>query len=464
MLAPSGSGRQTANVLHETHYARTSDDVRIAYQVFGHGREDMLFLPGHITHLDLHWEDPTYAELLEGLGSFARVIAMDRRGVGLSDRLSPEDLPAAEVLVDDVLTVLDDVGSLDAVLFGTDDGAQLGVMLAASRPERVRTLILWGMTPSGVATPERPWAPNEEEWASWIEWALRHYGSRELAIRDIQETSASLVGDERLIEWITKMYRYGVSPNSFVALYRMEMSLDVTDLLPSIRVPTLILHRTEDRQVSVEASRYVAKAIPGAELVELPGSDHFFNSGDVRPVLESVESFLHVDHARPDTARRVRTVLFTDVVGSTEKAASLGDRRWGKLVDDHHARVRAELTRHGGREVDTAGDGFLATFDGPARAVECARSTIDALREIGLEIRVGLHTGELETVGHDVRGIAVHIGARVAALAAPGEILVSSTVKDLVAGSGLTFEDRGEHELKGVPDRWRLYRVANEGT
>lgn len=292
-------------------------------------------------------------------------------------------------------------------------------------------------------------------------WMVEHYGSRQAVIRDLQETTSSRsAGDEHDIEWIGKLYRYGVSPGAFVPLHRLSLQLDVTDILPSIRVPTLIVHRRDDPVVSVEASRFMAATIPDARLVELDGGGHFPNQGEVDPLVDAVRAFISGVGDQVDTTRRLATVLFTDSVDSTGIAAERGDADWKQLLAAHHGRIRAQLARYRGTEVDTAGDGFLATFDGPARAIRCATAVVDAVRPLGIEIRAGVHTGEVEIISGKVGGIAVHIGARVSSLASPGSVLVSSTVKDLVAGSGIDFEDYGAHELKGVPGEWHLFRVT----
>lgn len=444
----------------ETRYLRTPDGVYLAFQVFGAGPTDILYLPGFITHVEIIWENRGLAEFLRGLASFARVISVDRRGVGLSDRLSPADLPPPEVLVDDVAILLDEVGSLNTVLFGHDEGAQIGVLFAAGRPERLRGLVLYGSSPTNVSRPHAPWVETEEMWEGWLRWMPQHHGSREAAIRDLQETGPGHAFDEAEIEFIAKLYRHGASPGALEALTRLSFQLDVSDVLPTVRVPTLVLHRRDDPIVSIEAGHHIAATIPGARFVELEGYGHFPNQGDVPQLVEAVREFVEGSRGHADTTRRLATVLFTDIVRSTERAAELGDAAWKDLLGEHHQRTRAELARFGGNEVDTAGDGFLATFDGPARAVRCAQAIGEAVEPLGIQIRAGVHTGEVEIDGEDIRGIALHIGARVVALAGPSEVLVSSTVRDLVAGSGLAFEDRGEHELKGVPDRWHLYRVA----
>jgi pimeloyl-ACP methyl ester carboxylesterase len=450
-------------VIPETRYAKMKDGVRVAYQVFGRGEHDLLYVPGFITHLELHWEDPRYAEFLNGLGSLARVIAIDRRGVGLSDRLSPADLPPVEVIVDDLVTVLDEVGSLEAALFGHDDGGQVGALLAASRPDRLRALILFATSPATVSRPNAPWSSSEAEWESWLAWTVEHYGSRESVIRDLQETSSSRsAGNEHDVEWIGKLYRFGASPSAFLALHRLSMQLDVTDILPTIRVPSLIIHRHDDPVVGVEASRFIAATIPEAQLVELEGGGHFPNQGEVAPLVDAVRKFIAGTSDHVDTTRRLATVLFTDITDSTRIAAELDDAKWKQVLVAHHERTRAQLARYRGTEVDTAGDGFLATFDGPARAIRCATDILSAVRPLGIEVRAGIHTGEVEIISGKVGGVAVHIGARVSSLAGPGIVLVSSTVRDLVAGSGIVFEDQGEHELRGLPGKWRLFAATGD--
>ena len=448
-------------VAPETRYVTATDGTRIAYQIHGQGRRDLLFIPGQISHLDLHWQDPNFAEIMTALGTFARVIAIDRRGVGLSDRISPDDLPPVEVLVSDVAAVLDEVRSLDAVIIGLDEGAQIGVLFAATHPERLTGLILHGMSPSGVPRPDMPWVTPHEEIEGWLEWSVARYGSRDQAVLDMQEASPSRAGDEEYITWLSSMYRYGASPSAFVALYRMSMQLDVTEVLPAVHTPTLVLHSTGDRVVPIDAARFVASALPSARLEEIPGDDHFPSSADTRRFIELIREFVGAPRERVDATRRLATLLFTDIVGSTSVAAELGDSTWKAVVEKHHAVVRAALSEFRGVEVDTAGDGFFATFDGPAAAVRCATTIVEAVRPLGIQVRAGVHTGEVESIAGKAGGMAVVIGARIGAIAGPSEVLTSQTVKDLTVGSGLAFEDAGEHELKGVPDRWHLHRVVD---
>ena len=448
-------------MIPDTQYAKTSDGLFVAYQVIGEGPVDLLFVPGYQSNLELNWDLPAYETVLRRLASFSRLIAVDRRGTGLSDRLSPGDHPPLETLIDDLGRVLHEVGSEQAALAGFLDGGYLCVLFAATYPERTRALILYGTSASGKWSPDYPWQWKPDKWESFIDGMTAGWGQQGYADEGLRWYAPSAYGDEATRRWWARYQWLSASPGSAVALERLYSQTDVRDVLPSIRVPTLVLHRRDDPAESVEGARYIARQIPDAKYVELEGVDQPPWAGDSGALVDEIQEFLTGIRPVPELDRVLSTVLFTDIVGSTERAAALGDRGWNDLLADHHARVRALLAQHRGREVETAGDGFLATFDGPARAVRCGEAIREGVRPIGLEIRVGVHTGEIQLVGDGVRGIAVHIGARVAALAGSSEILVSSTVKDLVAGSGLAFEDAGEHELKGVPERWRLYRVVN---
>jgi pimeloyl-ACP methyl ester carboxylesterase len=443
----------------ETRYAR-SGRVSIAYQVLGQGPPDLVFVPGVISNAEYAWHQPAIVDWLRGLSSLARVIWFDKRGTGVSDRVS--DVPTLETRMDDVRAVMEDVGSDQAVLMGVSEGGPMSILFAGTYPERASALILWGSDVKGVRTDDYPWAPSFDEAIRAVEEAAERWGRPDYCDEVLRKTAPSVAGDEQFRAWWGSYMRLGASPASAAALLRMNMEIDVRHVLPAIRVPTLVLHRTDDRVADVRNSRYIAERIPGARAVELPGADHFAWIGDTERVLAEVGAFLAEVREGVELDRRLATVLFTDIVGSTEKAAELGDRGWGELVAEHHARVRTQLARFRGEELDTAGDGFFASFDGPARAIRCASAITESVRELGIELRAGLHTGECELMGGKVGGIAVHIGARVAAQAAPGEVLVSSTVKDLVAGSGIEFSDRGVAELKGVPGEWRLYAVAGE--
>ena len=385
---------------------------------------------------------------------------MDRRGTGLSDRFSPRDLPPLEVLQDDLRVVLDEVDSARPSLFGWSDAGCLCALFAATYPERTGALALLNVAASGSVTDDYEWQWTDEEWDLYLAELAVSWGTREYVEKVLPWYNPSLANDLLAMEWYTRFSRQAASPNSAVAIERMDREIDVRAVLGAIQAPTLVMHRRDDQMQHIEAGRDMARRISGARFLEFAGGDDAPWAGDQDAVLEAVEEFFTGARRAPLVDRALATVLFTDVVGSTARAAELGDVRWKDLLEEHHRRVRAELAFHNGVEVDTAGDGFLATFDGPARGVRCGQAIADAVRPLGVEIRVGLHTGEIERAGDNVSGIAVHIGARIGALAEPSEVLVSSTVKDLVAGSGLVFEDRGRHELKGVPEHWQLYRVV----
>jgi class 3 adenylate cyclase len=443
----------------EVRYARNGE-IALAYQVLGDGPVDLVYLPAFISNLEIVWEHPGYARFLNRLASFSRLIMMDRRGTGLSDRLSPQDLPPLEVLADDVRTVLDAAGSRRCALFGFSDAGTVCAMFAATYPERVTALVLFATAAVGVATEDFPWQWSESEWEAYFSELRSGWGTSAYADKVIPWFLPAHADDAATKRWWARLMRLSASPNSVEAIERIWHLTDVRPILSAIRSPTLVIHRTDDQIEVIGAGRDFADRIAGARFVELPGGDNSPWAGEQDAVLDEVEEFLTGRRHTPSIDRVLATVLFTDIVGSTERAAAMGDDRWGELLAEHHERVRTELERFRGREIHTAGDGFLATFDGPARAVLCARAIASGVRDLGIEIRAGVHTGEIELDGDEIRGIAVHIGARVAALAGASEVLVSSTVKDLVAGSGLAFEDAGEHELKGVPDHRRLYRVA----
>jgi class 3 adenylate cyclase len=446
-------------------YVRRPDGISIAYQVFGSGPIDLVCAPGLVTHLDLQWTDPGYARFLRRLASFARVICFDKPGTGLSDPVPHP--PTLEERADDLRCVLDAAGSERSALFAFSESGPTCLLLTAASPERVSSLILCGSFASGRPLPECPPELSAQEYETtnrqvahlMREWdgVLDHWGEGRLV--DLFGPSIASPAERR--RWAT-FERAAASPGLVRALIDATQSIDVMDALPTISVPTLVMHRTDD-VIPIAASRMLAARIPGATFVELPGRDHAFWAGDFEPILVEIESFLTGTRPMPAPERALATVLFTDIVGSTERAVQLGDRRWSDLLESHHAIVRRELDVFRGHEVDTAGDGFLATFDGPARAISCAQAIGEAVHELGIDIRAGLHTGECEIADGGVRGIAVHIGARVAALAGPGEIFASSTVADLVAGSGIAFTEHGTHQLKGVPGEWRIFAVDREG-
>jgi pimeloyl-ACP methyl ester carboxylesterase len=440
----------------QTRYAR-SGDLSIAYQVVGDGPFDLVYVPGWVSNIELMWEEPGLAGFLERLASFSRLILFDKRGTGLSDPVPTDGLPTLEERMDDVRAVMDAVGSERAALLGHSEGGNMCVLFAATYPERTTALLLVGSYAKRLRSQDYPWAPTVEQRAREIEETEATWGSPE-AFRALAPSKAE---DQAFQRWIGRYLRQSASPKAAAALMRMNTQIDVRDVLPTIGVPTLLIYRTDDADVQVDEGRYIAERIPGSRFVELPGIDHLMWTGDTDALLDEIEGFLTGVRRGPDPDRVLATVLFTDVVGSTETANRVGDRAWRSLLDRHHQVIRRELERWRGREIDTAGDGFLATFDGPARGIRCAVAATEGVRDLGLEIRAGLHTGEVEIADDNVRGIAVHIGSRVSGLAGPGEVLVSRTVADLVAGSGIVLAERGEHDLKGVPGRWLVYAVES---
>lgn len=438
----------------ETKYAR-SGEVHIAYQVFGSGPFDLVLVPGFVSHLELVWEEPAFAHTLRRLGSFARVVMLDKRGTGMSDRVPNDALPGIEQRMDDVRAVMDAAGTQRASLFGLSEGGTMCLLFAATYPERTSALVLYGSFPRRLWAPDYPWGPTVQVREKYFQEIERGWGRD----REELQLDPQLANDATMRLMNARYERMCVSPGAALALAKMNSQIDVRPILPTIHVPTLLLHHVDDYDVNIGGSRYMAQQIPGARLIEFPGSMHILVGPEGDKVIDQVQEFL--TGARPGlTSDRVlATVLFTDIVGSTEKAVELGDQRWRDLLISHHLLVRRQLALFRGQEIDTAGDGFLATFDGPARAIRCACAISDAVRSLGLQVRAGVHTGECELVGEKVGGIAVHIGARVMSQARANEVIVSSTVKDLVAGSGLLFEDRGVHSLKGVPGEWRLYAV-----
>jgi pimeloyl-ACP methyl ester carboxylesterase/class 3 adenylate cyclase len=441
-------------VTGETRYAK-SGDLRIAYQVHGDGPLDLVFAPGYLSHLEQNQWWPTYRAFFERMASFSRLLVFDRRGTGLSDRIL--NLGSFEELMDDIGAVLDAAGSERAALFGGAEGGPMCALFAATYPERTTALVLGASYARRRWAPDYPWGLDDETQKYILEgyeerWGRIGFGSRSLA--------PSLADDDRFQEWYAQAQRFSGTPAAAQAWFRITMDIDIRGVLPAIRVPTLVVHRSGDRVIPPESGRYLAEHIPGARYVEVPGDDHFPFIGENDLLMDEIEEFLTGMRPEREPNRVLATVLFTDIVGSTERAAELGDRRWTELLAEHHRVVSTELERHRGTVVRVEGDGTLSTFDGPARAVGCALAVREAVRTLGVEIRAGLHTGEVELAPTGVEGIAVHIGARVASLAEPGDVLVSSTVKDLVVGSGLEFEARGAHELKGVPGEWAIYAVA----
>jgi class 3 adenylate cyclase/dienelactone hydrolase len=436
----------------ETRYAR-SGNVRIAYQVVGNGPFDLVFVPGYVSNMDLYWESPAWSDFFSRLASFSRLILFDKRGTGLSDRMA--GVATLEERMDDVRAVMDAAHSEKAALYGVSEGGPMALMFTATYPDRTQALVLYG---SYACHPSTLSAENIDQHIATID---RAWGTGEYTA---QGFCARTAADETFWRALARFERQGASPSAAATIVRMQFATDARHVLSTIRVPTLVLHRVGDPRITVDAGRYVADHIPGAKYVELPGIDHNFLLTGERDMADRVageiEEFLTGSRSSDIEVDRVlSTVLFTDIVDSTKRAAELGDRQWRALLDRHDEAVRQQLTRFRGNEVKNLGDGFLATFDGPARAVRCAAAISESLRPLGIAVRSGLHTGEIELKPNDVTGIAVHIAARVAAEADAGETVVSSTVRDLVAGSGLRFEDRGARSLKGLPEEVRLYRV-----
>jgi pimeloyl-ACP methyl ester carboxylesterase len=448
----------------EVRYTK-SGDISIAYSTVGDGPFDLVFVSGWVLSVfESAWDGPA-ADTLSRLASFSRLILFDKRGTGLSDRSS--GIPDLETRMDDIRAVMDAVRSKRAAVLGVSEGGPMTLLFAATYPERTAAAILYGTGASFIRSEEYPWAPSPEEWRAAIEQTSARFGAKEWLDETLEGFSPSIAHDEEVKRWWQRWVLASSSPGALEALRRMNMNIDVRHVLSSISAPTLVLHPVDDEVMVVEGGRYIANHVPGAEFVELPGEDHGWW---VRPeqIGGEAERFLRALWERgewdlAESDRVLATVLFTDIVGSTAKLAELGDRRWRELLADHHTHVRRQLARFRGRELDTAGDGFFAAFDGPARAIRCACAIVDSVRDLGLDVRAGLHTGECEQLDGKVGGIAVHIGARVAAEAGPGEVIVSRTVKDLVAGSGIDFRERGSAQLKGVPGEWQLFAVSGIG-
>jgi class 3 adenylate cyclase len=438
----------------ETRYAR-SKDGHVAYQVVGDGPLDLVFIPAWASNVEVMWEEPLLARFLHRLSTFSRVLCFDKRGSGVSDPVPLAALPTLEEWMDDVRAVMDAAGSARAALLGSGEGGQMAMLFAATYPERVTALILVATSARFLRDLDYPWglpADRVPQLLQGLEEAWGIGGSLEIL-------APSVAHDERLRRWFARYERLGMGPRAFATMWGAYLERDLRRVLPSIRVPTLVLHRAEDRYFRVGHGRYLAEHIPGAKYVELPGEDNLIVVGDTETMLGEIEEFLTGVRPLPESDRVLATVLFTDIVASTERSAQVGDRRWKDLLDHHDTLVRRELERHRGRFVKDTGDGILATFDGPARAIRCAQAIAASVKALGIEVRAGLHTGEVELRREDVTGIGVNIAARVMDAAGPGEVVVSSTVKDLVAGSGLRFADRGSHLLRGVPGEWRLFAV-----
>jgi pimeloyl-ACP methyl ester carboxylesterase len=438
-----------------TKYAK-SGDLNIAYQVVGDGPFDLVYVPGFVSNIELMWEEPRLAQVFNDLASFCRLILFDKRGTGNSDRVGLSDLPTIETRMDDLRAVMDAAGSERAALFGHSEGGCMCILFAATYPERTRALITYGAFAKRLRSDDYPWAPAFDDRMAAVVETERQWGGPV----DMSFYAPSAAGDARFAEWFATYQRRSASPGAAAALMRMNSFVDVRQILPIVRVPTLVIQANGDRDVRVEEGRYLAAHIPDARYFELPSGDHLWYVSHEQEIVGEIQEFLTGARHLPDADRFLATVLFTDIVSGTTKAAELGDRGWRALVERHHALVRTEIERHRGVEVDTAGDGFFATFDGPARAVRCGLSIRDQVRDLGIEIRAGVHTGECETIAGKTGGIAVIIGSRVREQAAPGQVVSTSTVKDLVSGSGLHFEPLGARTLKGVPDEWQIYATS----
>lgn len=421
----------------------------------GEGPLDLLIVPGFISHLEQAWEDPAYSRFLNRLASFSRLIQFDKRGTGLSDRIT--GMPTLEQRMDDVRAVMDAVGSERAALFGISEGGPMSVLFAATYPQRTSSLTLYGSIARGAWAPDYPWGSKLEQMDEWLEGWRKNWGGPHA----LDDWAPSAAHDEQFRQWWAKFLRLGASPSAVISIFRMNAAIDVRDILPAIHTPTLVLHRAGDRTIDVEQGRYLAQHIPGAKLTELDGNDHLWWVGDSEAIVNEIQEFLTGDRPAVEPDRVLATLLFTDIVDSTKRVTELGDRRWRDLLARHNSVMNTEIRRFGGRAVKTTGDGFLATFDGPARAIHCALAASEEMQRMGIEIRSALHTGEVELIGEDVGGIAVHMAARILAEARAGEVWTSRTVKDLVVGSSLRFSDRGNFSLKGISGDWPLHAVEN---
>jgi class 3 adenylate cyclase len=437
----------------ETHYAKADDGVHIAYQVFGSGPFDLVVVPGFISHLELAWEDEAMAHVLHRLGSFSRVIMFDKRGTGMSDRT--ERLPDTDRRMLDIEAVMHAAGSEQAALLAVSEGGPMAILFAAAHPERTRALVLLGTYARITSCPDYPIGISAEELYAFAQYIEPDWGTGV----GLSAWAPSVAHNPQARASFARMQRLASSPGAAMALLTSYMEIDVRAALPLVHAPTLVLHRAGDLMVPVDHGRYLVEQIDGAHLVEIPGTDHFWWTQGADQIVDEAEEFLTGVRSAPEPDRVLASVLFTDIVDSTRRAAELGDSAWRLLLNQHDALAGRQIERHGGRLVKTTGDGVLATFDGPGRSVRCARAMRDGAQALGLELRAGVHTGEVELRADDIAGLAVNIAARIEALAQPGEVLVSRTVTDLVVGSGLEFDDRGEHDLKGVPGRWQVFAV-----
>ena len=443
--------------MQRTQYA-ASGDTSIAYQVFGAGERNLVYVPGWISNVELMWDDPVLASILRRLGTFARVVTFDKRGTGMSDRVPLAELPDLETRMDDVRAVMDAAGVERATLFGHSEGGNMVTLFAATYPERTEGLILASTYAKRVWAEDYPWAPPSEDRDSEISVTEEHWGDPDwIPTYALGDRAA----DSAFREWVARFFRLSASPAAAAHLLRMNTLMDTRAALPLIQAPTLCLYRTGDADVNIEEGRWIASQIPDSTFVELPGDAHLFWAIDPQTFVDEIEEFMTGHRASIEPERVLATVLFTDIVDSTNRAAAIGDKAWRSVLESHNRLTRQELLRWRGVERGTTGDGFVATFDGPVRAVRAAASIAAVVRSLGIEIRAGVHTGEIELLGEDIAGLAVHIGARIAAIAGAGEVYASQTVKDLVVGSQLAFESRGRHELKGVPGEWVVYAAEH---
>lgn len=437
----------------ETRYAK-SGDLNIAFQVFGEGRVNLVYIPGWTSNVEFMWTIPENREFLSKLASFARVLVLDRRGTGLSDPV--ENPPTLEERMDDVRAVMDAVGWQRAAIWGVSEGGPMAMLFSATYPDRTDSLLLYGTFACFSRRDGYPCGYSDRANEKWLAQVEASWGSGELS----QGFAPSRAKNADFVRLFARFERMAMSPGTARKLFRLLTELDVRHVLSAIRVPTLILHRVDDTPVKVENARYIAERIAGAKYVELPGDDHIPFMGDQDELLAEIREFLTGERVAPEADRILTTILFCDIVDSTRRAAELGDRDWKALLSRFYAIADEKLKEFRGRKLDTAGDGLFASFDGPARAVRCGEALCRVLRELGVQLRVGIHTGECEVLGDKYSGIAVHLGARIASAAEPGQVVVSSTVKDLVVGSGIRFEDLGPRALKGVPEEWRLFLVT----
>ena len=438
----------------KTQYAR-SGTVNIAYKVTGQGPLDIVFVPGWVSHVELAWEEPTLARFLTRLASFARLITFDKRGTGLSDRVSDDQLPTPEERMDDICVVMDAVDSKRAAFFGYSEGGGICALFAATYPKRTTALALFATFAKRIWSPDYPWAPTPEERQKEYERIEREWGNK----MDLSHYMPSEMGNEDFVERLATYLRRSASPGAAVTLLKMNTQLDITHALPTIHVPTLVMHRTNDLDVNIEEGRWLAERIPGARFVEFSGPDHMPWIGDQNGILDEIQEFLTGARPEPNPTRVLATILFTDIVESTRHAHELGDFAWKTLLEKHDRICENSVERFRGRLIKHTGDGIHATFDGPGRAISCASEILECAKGLGVDIRAGLHTGECEIRGETTEGVAIHLAARVAALAKSGEVLVSRTVRDLVAGSGLEFTNRGVHKIRGFPEKWQLFSV-----